>query len=282
MFTDRDSTGDRLRAVIPVAAIHAGLAFVLLRGLTAGGVPDADDPLKLIGLLPPREEVVPELEPPPPPPAAAGVPQELRQADPRPEAAASPPNLKAEPTPVVAPDPVIPLERPVTVAAAPTPGEGAAASAGAAEVRGPGTGSGGEGTGRGSGRGGGGYGGGGGGGGGGTGSGRVFTMPRQVRGDFSYGDIPEQLQEAGFAGRVSLEFMIDVDGRAKRCRPIRSSGSRLMDAAACRAVEQRFHFIPGRDESGRSVPVRGELNPFFEAEGAPPDEPPPRRRRMGW
>jgi TonB family protein len=76
--------------------------------------------------------------------------------------------------------------------------------------------------------------------------------------------------------------MIDVDGRAKRCRSIRSSGSRQMDAAACRAVEQRFRFIPGRDESGRPVPVRGELNPFFEAEGAPPDEPPPRRRRMDW
>jgi outer membrane biosynthesis protein TonB len=74
--------------------------------------------------------------------------------------------------------------------------------------------------------------------------------------------------------------MIDVDGRPRECRAVRSSGSRLMDAAACRALEQRFRFTPGRDESGRPVPIPGELNPYFEAVGAPPDEPPPRRR--GW
>jgi|GEM_PF-309430 len=278
MFTDTKSTKDKVRAVVPVAAIHAGLALVLLRGLQPGALPAESDPLKLVR-LPPPEEVRPEQEPPPPPPPVKARAQPLRQADPRPEGAASPPNLKSEPTPVVAPKPVIPMQPPPTIVSAPVPGIGAAPSAGAAPIRGPGTGSGGVGTGRGSGRGGGGFGGGGGGGGGGYGSGRVFTMPRQIRGDFSYRDIPEQLQDGGFAGRVSLRFMIDVDGRARECRAVRSSGSRLMDAAACRALEQRFRFVPGRDETGRPVPVAGELNPYFEAE-APPPEPPPRRR--GW
>jgi protein TonB len=106
-----------------------------------------------------------------------------------------------------------------------------------------------------------------------------MVMPRQIRGDFSYSDIPEQLQDSGFAGRVSLRFLIDVDGRARDCRAVRSSGSRLMDAAACRALEQRFRFTPGRDETGRPVPIPGELNPYFEAEVPPPE---PRERRRGW
>jgi protein TonB len=281
MFTDKDSTGDRLRAVIPVAAIHAGLAFVLLRGLTPGLLSDENETLKLVH-LPPPEQILPDLQPPPPPPPAQSRAQKLRQADPRPEGAASPPNLKAEPTPVVAPDQVVATETPQPLVAAQKPGTGAAASAGAAAVRGPGTGSGGVATGRGSGRGGGGYGGGGGGGGGGYGSGRVMTMPRLLRGRFSARDIPEPLQEAGFQGRVGLRFIIDVDGRAKNCRIVRSSGSRLMDQAACRALETRFRFAPARDEWGRAIAIPGEDNPDFGVDDLPPDEPPPRRRRMGW
>jgi protein TonB len=277
MFIDKDTRRDRLLAILPVVAIHVALGIVLLRGLQPGSGQDEPEPLKLVR-LPPPEETLPDLQPPPPPPAD-GRAQPLRPADPRPEAAASPPNLKAEPSPVVAPDPIIPMERPRSVTSSPSAGTGAASSAGAAPIRGPGTGSGGVGDGRGSGRGGGGFGGGGGGGGRGFGSGRVMVMPRQIRGDFSYGDIPDQLQDTGFAGRVSLRFVIDVDGRPRQCRAIRSSGSRLMDAAACRALEQRFRFTPGRDESGRPVPIPGELNPYFEAEAPPPE---PRARRRGW
>ena len=279
MYTDEDPMIERLRAIIPVVAIHVGLGFVLLRGLQPGLVEDRPEPLKVMRVQPPQE-TLPDLQPPPPPPPEEGRAQPLRRAHPRPEAAASPPNLKAEPSPVVAPDPVIPMERPRTVPAAPTPGTGSASSAGSAAVRGPGTGSGGVGDGRGSGRGGGGFGGGGGGGGRGFGSGRVMVMPRQIRGDFSARDIPEQLQDAGFRGTVGLSFWIDVDGRARRCRAVRSSGNRLMDAAACRALEQRFLFRPGRDQYGQPIPVHGELYPYFEAD-VPPDEP-PRRRRMDW
>jgi len=102
-------------------------------------------------------------------------------------------------------------------------------------------------------------------------------MPRHIGGDFSYRDIPAALRDTGFQGRVALRFLIDVDGRAKQCRVARSSGNRQMDAAACRALEQRFRFRPARDESGRPVPIPGELNPYFEAE-AIFEEPPPRRR----
>jgi len=53
-----------------------------------------------------------------------------------------------------------------------------------------------------------------------------------------------------------------------------------MDAAACRALEQRFRFRPARDEAGRPVPIPGELSPYFEAEAVMED--PRRRRRDDW
>lgn len=281
MFIDNNATGDRIRAAAPVAAIHVALAFVLLRGLQPGAAAERDEALKLISLPPPKEPQ-PELTPPPPPPPAAGRAQPLRQADPRPEGAAAPPNLESRPTPVVAPEPLTrpPIQPPPTVPSAPVAGAGFAPSAGAAPVRGPGTGGGGIGTGTGSGRSGGGAGGGGGGGGNGAGSGRVATMPRLLRGEFSWRDIPGQLQDSGFRGRVGLRFVIDIDGRPRGCRVSRSSGSRLMDQAACRALEQRFRFAPARDETGRPVAIPGEDNPFFEADAPMPDEPP--RRRRGW
>jgi protein TonB len=74
--------------------------------------------------------------------------------------------------------------------------------------------------------------------------------------------------------------VIDVDGRAKGCRIARSSGSRAMDQAACRALEQRFRFAPARDESGRPISIPGEDNPYFEVEAY--DPPDPRERRRGW
>jgi len=286
MFTDKPAAHERVRAALPALAIHVLGALLLLQGLAPGMLPAEADPLRLFRVAPPADPPEPL---PPPPAGASGRATPLDQADPLPEGGAAPPNLKTGPSPVVAPKPEFraPIEPPKTVTAAPAPGTGAAASAGAAAVPGPGTGSIGIGTGTGSGRGGGGPGGGGGGGGagsggGGTGPGRVAVMPRHVRGDFSYRDIPDALRDTGFRGRVALSFWIDVDGRARRCRAVRSSGSRLMDAAACRALEQRFRFLPGRDQYGRPIAVRGELHPYFEAEvPLELDEPPPGRRR-GW
>ena len=108
-----------------------------------------------------------------------------------------------------------------------------------------------------------------------------MVMPRHLSGDFRYEDMPEPLREQGFRGRVGLHFLIDVDGRAKNCRIMRSSGNRAMDAAACRALEQRFRFAPARDVDGRPVAIEGVDNPEFESAGGDPDDrpPPPRRRR---
>jgi len=281
MFTDRPSRNERIRAALPAIAVHLLGALLLLNGLAPGALPPGADPLRMFRVAPPPEP--PAEQQPLTAPRAAGPALPLPGSAPEPEGASAPPALKANRTPVVAPEPLTrpPIHPPPTVAAAPEPGTGSATRAGAAPVPAPGTGAGGLGTGTGSGRGGAGSGGGGGAGGdgGGGGGGRIASMPRHVGGDFSYRDIPAALRETGFQGRVALRFLIDVDGRAKQCRIARSSGNRMMDAAACRALEQRFRFRPAHDEAGRPVAIPGELSPYFEAEAI---MEPPERRRGDW
>lgn len=250
----RQAHATRIRAAAPALGVHVLLALILFFGLRQNAEELHRPPLKLTLPPPPAappEPVAIELQPP----ARADEPEA------RPKDEAAPPDLIANPAPIVAPEPAIPPPTPPPVAAAPLPGTGTAPSVGAAPAPGPGTGAGGTGDGR-----SGGGTGGDGSGGRGAGGGRIAVMPRLLRGDFSYGDIPRALRESGFRGQVGLHFLIDVDGRAKQCRVIRSSGNASMDQSACRALEQRFRFTPARDENGRAVPVAGEDFPEFIAD----------------
>lgn len=254
MYLDTKATDDKLRAAIPVIAVHALLALVLLRGLQGGVVERDDDPLRLAPVPPPVTIVEPDR--PPPPTDDKEAPDPLRLADPRPEGAASPPNLKAEPSPFVAPEPIVRTPPPPSVTPSPIAGTGSAPSAGAAPIRGPGTGSGGVGSGRGSGAGGGGPGGGGGGGGG-RGDGVVVRPPRWVCCDLSIGDVPQAVQERTRPGLsvVSVVYAVEADGRVTGCRVSRSSGNRELDQLTCRLVERRYRFQPARNPYGQAIRV---------------------------
>lgn len=280
MYLDTQPTADRIRAAVPVLAVHALLALVLLNGLQ-GNPPQAEsDPPRLIR-VPPLATVL-EPEPPPPPPADDLVPSPSREADPRPGGAASPPKLKAEPAPFVAPEPIVrlPIQPPPTVPTAPVAAQGSAPSAGAAPIRGPGTGSGGFGAGRGSGRGGDGAGGGGGGGGGDGASQIVARPPRWVCCDLSIGDVPRAVQERTRPGVsvVSVIYVVEADGRVTGCRVSRSSGNRELDQVTCALVERRYRFQPARNPAGRPVRAVGVGDDHewqFEEIGS-------RRRRDDW
>jgi periplasmic protein TonB len=47
--------------------------------------------------------------------------------------------------------------------------------------------------------------------------------------------------------------MVEVDGRATGCRPVRSSGFPRIDALACRLIERRYVFRPALNRTGRPV-----------------------------
>jgi protein TonB len=265
------SKQNRIGAAIPVALVHALLAYALLAGFSVDLPEAVRDQLKLINVLP---------EPPPSPlersiPPPAALPEnerERRAADPRTEGGAAPPNLRATPTEIVAPEPVVKLPVVPPVVSAPIAGRGMDRTAGASDIRGPGTGSGGFGDGSGSGRGG--YGGGGGGGGG-------LRPPRWVRGRLRNSDYPPGLGEMGVGGTVSVLYAVEVDGSVRDCRITRSSGSRQLDETTCYLIEQRFRYEPARDRFGRPIRSGIEENHSWVVEDDP--EPPPyERRRRRW
>ena len=242
---------ERIASIVGVALFHAMLGYALLNGLGADVVARAEESLTLFDVL--------DL---PPPPAKTAPPSkaEVDRARPKdPEGAASPANLRATPTAIVAPKPEIRLPPPPQIVAALAAGEGNAAAAGAADVRGPGTGSGGQGTGLGSGLRGTGIGG---------GNGGSGVRARWVRGRISDADYPLDVM---VGGTVYLRFVVSPDGRVSNCAVTRSSGNAKLDATTCRLIMQRFRYRPARNAQGKAIPevIRGE----HSWEVAP--EPPP-------
>jgi len=219
-------TRDKSLSALAAAGITLalGYAFTLAFGLRPFAPPQP--PIQLIGLLPepPRPEQV----------------VERHAVSHRKEGKASPPNLRATPTEIVAPPPVVPPQQPPM--AAPIAGVGAAPSAGAADVPGPGTGAGGIGNGTGS-------------GGAGNGDGDGGDMPpRWLRGRLKDSDYPPGAAAEGIGGMVSVRYTVWTDGRVTDCEITRSSGNRELDEATCRLIMQRYRFDPSRDSRGRPVP----------------------------
>jgi periplasmic protein TonB len=247
MLRMKEENRDRTLSAAGVAALHILLGYAFLTGLGFAPLKSAGSELKLFD---PFEE-------PPPPPAVPARPdkaKEARKAKPKdPEGAASPANLRNTPSEIVAPPPVVRLEVPPPVIAAPAAGQGSAAAAGAANVPGPGTGSGGQGTGLGSGSRGSGTGGGGGGGG-------RATRARWLSGSIRDSDYPRAAYEARIGGTVFLRFVVAPDGRVRDCVVTRSSGHAALDATTCRLITTRFRYRPARDAGGRAVAetIRGQ------------------------
>ena len=230
MFADRQDPRERALSLVLVAAIHAGLGYALFVGLGIDLPRTVSDSLKTFAVLPP-----PVAKPPAPRPKAPS-----RRA-PRKEGAASPANMAATATPIVAPPPVIVLPPPPPpVVVARKASTGTADHSGNAPVPGPGTGSGGIGAGTGSGR----YGNGPGGG----GDGEMFELvSRGVRD----GDFPRGMPEDGRAHRVRTKIIIGIDGRVANCAVIGASDSAVLDASICGVLRRRLRFRPSRDAAGR-------------------------------
>ncbi len=260
------SSWDRAASAAAAVAVQLGLLGLFLWGLGADmrrAIVEPIDPFDALTVLPPPE-------PTQVPPRREQSDTKARRLSPREEGGSSPPNLRAEPTPIVTPPPRIPLPVPPPVAAAPIAGAGAAASAGAADIRGPGFGSGGFGDGRGRGAGGGG---------GGGGYGRD-TPPRRIRGSLRNADYPEALGVMGVGGTVEVIFRVLTDGSVTDCRILESSGNRQLDDITCDLIERRYVYEPSRDEDGRPVTARIVETHSWEVEDLPRE--PRRERRRGW
>jgi protein TonB len=246
----RAPTHDRIAPAIAAIAVQAALLYALVVGLAVQFRAPADTSIALFGIA----------ADPPPPPLVKIVPERVRSK--RPEGAAAPPNLRSRATEIAAPPPIVPLDLPPPVIAAPIPAIGADASSGAATIAGPGTGSGGIGNGTGSGGSGDGDGGG----------GADETPPRHLKGRLKDSDYPRGLGDEGISGTVGVRYVVAVNGRVTDCDVTRSSGNADLDATTCRLIEQRFRYAPSRDARGRPVPSVIVENHSWIIEEEPPTE----------
>jgi protein TonB len=233
IYPVRRFSGDRLTGAVGAAAMCALIGYALFAGLQMRFPRAASDPLSLFALALP-----------PPPPEPPVLPEHKQRA--RTEGSASPANLRAKPTDLVAPPPPIPMP-PRPLAAAPRAGTGTAPSAGAAPIPGPGTGAGGKGNGSGS-------------GGAGNGDGGGETPLRWIRGRIRDSDYPRAALKAGISGTVGLRFIVGTDGRVTSCTVARSSGNSDLDTTTCRLIMKRFRYIPTRNAQSQPIPdeVTGE------------------------
>lgn len=218
-YSGTADTPSKAKAIVAVVAVHALLAAAILTGLNVRVVSDAVERLQMIDvrLAPPPPE-------PPPPPARESKKVELE------EGAAG---KKADPSPVVAPKPHIPVHSPLP--AAPVAGTGSATSSGAATL-GSGTGAGGSGTGR-----------------GGGGDYSKFTPARRIS-KIPDGQYRRFRAASGMSqGRVGLTVKVNPDGRPSNCRIVKSSGNGIADSLMCELTLQYVRFRPALDADGRPV-----------------------------
>lgn len=226
------SSRDRTGAAALVVALHLAIALALLN---LSGRPSLREsiespPIEVFEIteaLPPPPVMVEQLSPTPPP---------------RRRSAAAPPNLRSEASPVVAPEPLVPLPLEPGLIATTERAMGINTTQGAASIAGPGTGAGGAGEGTGSGAGAGGGGGASGG-----------SRPALVAGQFRFRHYPRDLREAwASAGPVLVTFQVQLNGRATGCRVYESSGNAEIDRETCRLAEARLRFRPAINEEGRA------------------------------
>ena len=218
-YTGTANRPDRAKAIAAVVAVHLCLAAAIVTGLNVRMITNAVERLETFDI---REPTPPPPEPPPPP---ARKPQKAKLD----EGAAG---KKANPTPIVAPKPRIPVESPVP--AAPRAGTGSATSSGAANY-GTGPGAGGSGSGP-----------------GGGGDYSRFTPARRIT------RIPDReyrnLAASGLqSGSVGVTIKVNTDGSVSNCRIARSSGNGRADSLMCQLALRYIRFRPARDPEGRPV-----------------------------
>jgi periplasmic protein TonB len=224
----------RASAATASLTIVALLALVLVFGL--GGERGAIAPGTLVAF---------ELSPPRPHPTEEPKPRIRPSKSSAAKRKASPRNVRNKATQVVAPrNPLLIVPPPIVTA--PQAGVGSAANTGASDRPGPGRGAGGIGSGD------GGGGNGGDGEGAGDGGGAVVG-PRRLHGRLAYDDLPMGVLRLGEEATVEVRYTVNPDGRASKCRAVRSSGYSLLDTLACQLIEKRFRFRPARNRSGRPV-----------------------------
>lgn len=66
-------------------------------------------------------------------------------------------------------------------------------------------------------------------------------------------DYPASALRQSLAGVVKFRFEVSPDGRVRRCIPIATSGSQLLDNTACGVFMLNARYWPARDRNGHAI-----------------------------
>ena len=227
-FLEASSKEDRWRSAAAVLVLHAVVGYAILNAFEIRPGQIVTSALSRLNVI---DMPVP----------ATVADDKPKQAALQPEGAASAANLKKTSAPREAPKRIV--ETPTkSIPAAPKAGKGRENDAGATNTPGAGTGAGGVGSGFGSGNGG-----------EGTGGGGVASRAKLVSGKIKNSDYPKSATAARQGGSVTAYFTVGADGRANKCRVVKSSGNADIDATTCRLIEQRFRYEPARNKAGQPI-----------------------------
>ena len=218
-YRDTPSRADRAKAIAAVVGVHAALGALILSG--SPELPEVAERVRTVLID------VAEPPPPPPPPLDPGRARDEEGAA----------GKKAEPTPVVAPEPRVEVPTRSPVLAAPAAGTGSSASAGASTA-GSGPGAGGAGSGR---------------GGGGSGGG-LASGPRLISGGPVRADYRRLGARAAGPTRAILRLSVGANGRIENCTVIASTGYPDVDRRICPFYQTRMRWNPARGRDGRPEP----------------------------
>lgn len=84
---------------------------------------------------------------------------------------------------------------------------------------------------------------------------KLKRKPKLVLGSYLFdtNDYPRDSQRRGEQGTAVVRFTVDVDGRAKACSPVVSSGFSALDAQSCKSILFRSRFEPALDTQGNKT-----------------------------
>jgi protein TonB len=217
-YADQQMSSNRIIAIILVALIHLAIGYVLVTGLAYEAVTEAIERVTTVDVEEPPPP--PEEEPPPPPPDTPPAAPPPPVAVPPPiNVSRTPPDIRTTTTiPPPAP-PALTIPPPAPPAPRPVPAPPPAPPPPPAVDRSRGV----------------------------TPQGQS-SWARRIQDNY-----PSRALNEGVEGRVGVSVTVTPQGRATGCSVTSSSGSSVLDQAACRGMESYARFNPALDRDGNPI-----------------------------
>ncbi len=214
-YADQQMSSNRLIAIIIVALIHIGIGYLLITGLAISAVNQVVERVTAVDLSePPPPPPEPDEPPPPPPDTPPAAPPPPVAVPPPINIATRPPQIETQ-TQIPPPAPPVvripPPAPPAPVAAPPPPPPPPPAPSRARPAS----------------------------------AANQNSWARRIQDNY-----PSRALNEGTEGRVGVAVTVTPDGRATGCRVTSSSGSSVLDTAACQGIERYGRFNPALDRDG--------------------------------